>query len=72
MKDYLFRIWDLGSDETSIYTVQACNDNEAKLKFMKACIPLCYNLFDYDTMVTMFCNENIEIIMIPLEEIIKL
>ena len=72
MKEFLFRIWDLGSDETSIYTVQANSTDEAKFKFMQACIPLCYSLFDYDTMVSMFCNENVEIIMIPLEEVIKL
>lgn len=72
MKEFIFRIWDLGSDETSIYRIQACDTEEAKIKFMQACIPLCYKLFDYDAMVSMFCNENIEIIMIPLEEVIKL
>lgn len=72
MKIFLFRVWDINTDETAFYQIDANNTCEAQEKFVEHFLPLLHKNFDYESMVRMFGDNDVDIMLINIEEIIKL
>ena len=72
MKKYLIRTYDLGTDNTKLYEVNAYNLEDAKNVFKGKCIPLFAEAFTWDDMTRMFSDCDITIDIIDVDNIIKL
>ena len=70
MKEFLFTIWDTGSDTSKFIKVSASTMEEAKNKFAKAFCPLVdFNYSDIDYMVE---NQDIRIYYSEYKDVINL
>lgn len=72
MKKYLIRTYDLGTDNTVTYEVDAYSLEDAKNVFKGKCIPLFSEAFTWDAMIEMFSGCEITIDIIDVDNIIKL
>lgn len=72
MKTFLFRVWDINTDEATLYQIDANNTCEAQEKFIKHFLLLLHKNFDYESMVRMFGENDVDIMLINIEKIIKL
>lgn len=70
MKEFLFTVWDIGSDTSKFIKVSASTMEEAKNKFAKAFCPLVdFSYADIDYMVE---NQDIRIYYSEYKDVINL
>jgi hypothetical protein len=72
MKEFLINTYDVSTDSKAIYKVKSDNLNTAKDVFKRHCIPLFCDDFDWDSMVTMFSECDINIDIVEVNNIIEL
>lgn len=72
MKEFIFTVEHLIEGDSNYYKINANDIEEAKNLFMKACVPLFHEMFDWYDFTSFIEHCDVQITIMNLEDVIEL
>ncbi len=72
MKEFIFTVENLVNGNCDYYKIKAENIEDAKNLFMKACVPLFHEMFDWYDFTSFVEHCDVQIAIMNLEDVIEL